>query len=190
IVNRLTQSPRFKTLKIILGDCGEVFSGLSISYFLIIKTVFSLRLKMIEAKNDTFTFGPFLLDVKERVLLRGSKPVSLTPKVFATLLMLVEKAGHIVEKEELISALWPNTYVDEANIAQNIFKLRKVLGKNRVGKTYIETVPRRGYRFLAIVNRSPDLTVDPNVRPPNKAPKELLENEVDRESRTIKSIAV
>ena len=141
---------------------------------------------MIEAKNDTFTFGPFLLDVKERVLLRGSKPVSLTPKVFATLLMLVEKAGHIVEKEELISALWPNTYVDEANVAQNIFKLRKVLGKNRVGKTYIETVPRRGYRFLAIVNRSPDLTLDPNVRNPN----ELLENEVDRESRTIKSIAV
>jgi TolB-like protein/Tfp pilus assembly protein PilF len=141
---------------------------------------------MIETKNDTFTFGPFLIDVKERVLLRGSKPVSLTPKVFATLLMLVEKAGHIVEKEELISALWPNTYVDEANVAQNIFKLRKVLGKNRVGKTYIETVPRRGYRFLAIVNRSPDLTLDPNVRNPN----ELLENEVDRESRTIKSIAV
>ena len=145
---------------------------------------------MIEAKNDSFTFGPFLLDVKERVLLRGSKPVSLTPKVFATLLMLVEKAGHIVEKEELISALWPNTYVDEANVAQNIFKLRKVLGKNRVGKTYIETVPRRGYRFLAIVNRSPDLTLDPNVRTPSKAPKEVLEKEVDRENRTIKSIAV
>jgi TolB-like protein/Tfp pilus assembly protein PilF len=145
---------------------------------------------MIEAKNDTFTFGPFLLDVKERVLLRGSRPVSLTPKVFATLLMLVEKAGHIVEKDELIRALWPDTYVEEGNVAQNIFKLRQALGKNRVGKPYIETVPRRGYRFLAIVNRSPDLTLSPSVRPHRKASKELPESYVDSESRGIKSIAV
>src|SRR5687768_5110224 len=104
---------------------------------------------MIASKNDIFTFGPFLLNAEERVLFRGHKPVTLTPKVFATLLMLVERAGHIVEKEELIRGLWPDTYVEEGNVAQNIFKLRKVLGKNRVGKSYIETVPRRGYRFLA-----------------------------------------
>ena len=74
--------------------------------------------------------------MKERVLLRGSKPVSLTQKVFATLLMLVENAGHIVEKEDFIRALWPDTYVEEGNVAQNIFKIRRVLGKNRVGKPY------------------------------------------------------
>jgi DNA-binding winged helix-turn-helix (wHTH) protein len=90
---------------------------------------------MMEPKNDTFTFGQFLLDVKERVLLRGSRPVSLTPKVFATLLMLVEKAGHIVEKEELIRALWPDTYVEEGNVAQNIFKLRLISRRFRGGVT-------------------------------------------------------
>lgn len=144
---------------------------------------------MIEPKKDTFTFGPFLLDVKERVLLRGSKPVSLTQKVFATLLMLVENAGHIVEKEDFIRALWPDTYVEEGNVAQNIFKLRKVLGKNRVGKPYIETVPRRGYRFLAMVNRSL-VTSDPIVSHSRKPPTGLPEREMDSESRRIKSIAV
>ena len=127
---------------------------------------------MIEPKKDTFTFGPFLLDVKERVLLRGGKPVSLTQKAFATLLMLVENAGHIIEKEDFIRALWPDTYVEEGNVAQNIFKLRKVLGKNRVSKPYIETIPRRGYRFLAIVHRPRD-TSDPIVSPSRKTHKDF-----------------
>jgi DNA-binding winged helix-turn-helix (wHTH) protein len=73
--------------------------------------------------------------------------VSLTPKAFATLLVLVEKSGHVVEKDELVKALWPDTYVEEGNLAQNIFKLRRVLGKNRLGQRYIETIPRRGYPF-------------------------------------------
>jgi len=139
---------------------------------------------MIEPNK--FSFGPFLLDVKERVLLRGDKPVSLAHKVFATLLVLVENAGRIVEKEDFIRELWPDTYVEEGNIAQNIFKLRKVLGKNRVGKPYIETVPRRGYRFLAIVNRS-SMISDPIVSHSRKASKAHPETEVDRR---IKSIAV
>lgn len=144
----------------------------------------------MKLKNDSFTFGPFLLEVKERVLLRGNRPVALTPKAFATLLMLVENAGHIVEKDELIKTLWPDTYVEEGNVAQNIFKLRKILGTNRMGKPYIETIPRRGYRFLATVNRSQDLAIEPNGNPYRKASKELSERNAKRESSTVKSIAV
>lgn len=141
---------------------------------------------MIEPGKDTFIFGPFLLDAKERVLLRGGKPVSLPEKVFATLFMLVENAGHIVEKEDFIRALWPDTYVEEGNIAQNIFKIRKVLGKNRVGKPYIETIPRRGYRFVASVNRLPE-TNEPVVTLFRKA---LPSQEPATENRKIKSLAV
>lgn len=145
---------------------------------------------MIKPKQGNFTFGPFLLDAKERVLLRGSKPVSLTPKVFATLLMLVENAGHIVEKEELIRALWPNTYVEEGNVAQNIFKLRKIMGKNRYGKPYIETIPRRGYRFLATGKRADGVTSNSNFTPSHKPLRELLEEGADGESSATKSLAV
>ena len=111
--------------------------------------------------------------------------MSLTQKAFATLLMLVENAGHIIEKEDFIRALWPDTFVEEGNVAQNIFKLRKVLGKNR-NKPYIETIPRRGYRFLAIVHRSRD-TSDPIV---SQMHKELPKKEVDTNGGAIKSIAV
>ena len=118
--------------------------------------------------------------------MRGGKPVPLPEKVFATLLMLVENAGHIVEKEDFIRALWPDTYVEEGNIAQKIFKIRKILGKNRVGKPYIETIPRRGYRFVASVNRSPE-TNEPVVTLSRKA---LSLRGPDRENRKIKSLAV
>ena len=87
---------------------------------------------------------------------REAVAVSLAPKAFATLLVLVEKSGHVVEKDELVKLVWPDSYVEEANVAQNIFKLRKVLGNKRLGEPYIETVPRRGYRFLGLVKRSKD----------------------------------
>lgn len=141
---------------------------------------------MIKRGNDTFIFGPFLLDQKERVLLRGGKPISLPEKAFATLLMLVENAGHIVEKEDFISALWPDTYVEEGNLAQNVFKIRKLLGTNRVGKPYIETIPRRGYRFVAPVNGFPH-TSDPVVTDSRKT---LAPPGPRNESKKIKSLAV
>src|SRR5215204_4568425 len=118
----------------------------------------------MKPKQDIFSFGPFRLDVNERVLLRKGKPMSLTPKAFATLLVLVEKSGRVVEKDELVRMVWPDSYVEEANVAQNIFKLRKVLGKNRLGEPYIETVPRRGYRFLGVIRASNDRSVDTEVR--------------------------
>ena len=98
-----------------------------------------------------FEFGPFRIDPAERLLLREGAPVPLTPKVFETLLALVQNSGHVLAKDKLMREVWPDTYVEEANLTQNVFTLRKVLGESRDGRQYIETVPRLGYRFGATV---------------------------------------
>lgn len=144
----------------------------------------------MKPKQDTFRFGPFRLDVTERVLLRRGKPVSLTPKAFATLLVLVEKSGRVVEKDELVRMVWPDSYVEEANLAQNIFKLRKVLGKNHLGEPYIETVPRRGYRFSGLVRAPKDPSADQEVRFSSDALQTVRKRNVSSKSQTIKSIAI
>jgi DNA-binding winged helix-turn-helix (wHTH) protein len=144
----------------------------------------------MKPQQDTFRFGPFRLDVSERVLMRRGRPVSLTPKAFATLLALVEKSGHVVEKDELVKVVWPDSYVEEANLAQNIFKLRQVLGKNRLGEPYIETVPRRGYRFLGLVRAPKDPSADQEVRVSSKALKTVRKRNVSSKSQTIKSLAI
>ena len=95
-----------------------------------------------------FTFGPFQMDVGERLLLRSGKRISLTPKLFETLLILLENVGHLVQREELICAVWKDTFVEEGNLAHNVSVLRKILGRAADGSSYIETVPRHGYRFL------------------------------------------
>lgn len=96
-----------------------------------------------------YDFGPFRLDVTERLLLRDGESLTLTPKAFETLLALAENSGHLIEKDDLLKRLWPDTFVEEANLANNISLLRKVLGDNPKGHQYIETVPKRGYRFAA-----------------------------------------
>lgn len=105
-----------------------------------------------------FRFGEFSLDTDQRVLLRDGKPVALTPKVFDTLLILVANNGRIVEKDELMNRLWPDTFVDEANLASNIKQLRKSLGDDARQPVYIETVARRGYRFIAQVKEREEQT--------------------------------
>ncbi len=106
----------------------------------------------MQAKH-AYEFGEFLLDETERHLLRKGQPISLTPKAFDILLVLVRRGGHMVEKDEMLKEVWPDTFVEEATLAQNIFTLRKALGqgKNGNGDLYIETVPKRGYRFVADV---------------------------------------
>jgi len=99
--------------------------------------------------QSLYEFGPFCLDTRERVLLRDRKPVSLKPKVYETLLALVSKSGHIVDKEELMRQVWPDVVVEENNLTGYIFALRKVFD----GHQYIETIPRRGYRFTAEVKQ-------------------------------------
>src|SRR5947207_15323373 len=101
--------------------------------------------------NHFYKFGDFTLDTEQRVLLREGKPMALTPKVFDTLLILVENSGRIVEKDELMRRLWPDTFVEEANITFNIQQLRRILSDDARNPRYIGTVARRGYRFIADV---------------------------------------
>ncbi|HKG22984.1 MAG TPA: winged helix-turn-helix domain-containing protein [Blastocatellia bacterium] len=100
-----------------------------------------------------YAFGPFRLDAAEKLLLKNEEPVPLTPKAFETLLILVQKNGSLVQKDELIAQLWPDSFVEENSLAQNIYILRKALGEGPGEHAYIETVPRRGYRFIAKVTQ-------------------------------------
>lgn len=99
--------------------------------------------------GDIFHFGAFSLDASERVLLRDGRLVPLPAKVLTTLLVLVRNKGHVVEKGVLMNEVWPDEYVEEGNLAQHIFMLRKTLGESVGRLKYIETVHRRGYRFVA-----------------------------------------
>src|SRR5438128_8654092 len=92
-----------------------------------------------------YEFGVFRLDAAERVLLRNGISVPLTPKVFDTLAVLVRKSGHVVGKDELMNEIWPDSFVEESNLTQNIFILRKLLGVTPEGQHYIQTVSKRGY---------------------------------------------
>lgn len=104
-----------------------------------------------------YEFGPFRLNVRERLLERDSELVSLTPKVFETLLVLVENGGHVLAKDDLITRLWPDTFVEESSLTQNISLLRRALDGSSGSRQYIETIPKRGYRFVPEVRR---LTID------------------------------
>ncbi len=99
-----------------------------------------------------YRFGPFHLDVRERRLSRGGEVIPLRLKVFDTLLVLVENAGRLVTKQELLDRVWPETTVEENNLNHNVSVLRKALGEKATGQQYIETVPRVGYRFAAPVD--------------------------------------
>ena len=110
-----------------------------------------------------YEFGPFHLDAKERLLLHDEAIVPLTPKAFDMLLALVENSGHLLEKNELMQRLWPDSFVEEGSLAQNVSLLRRVLGETLEGEKFIETVPRRGYRFIARVRGARD---DADLVPP------------------------
>src|SRR5215831_5218408 len=97
---------------------------------------------------EMYEFGPFRLDPAERKLLRNEELVVLTPKAFDTLVLLVRNSGHLMGKDELIRALWPDSFVEEGNLSNNIFVLRKALGDD---PQYIETIPKCGYRFVGTV---------------------------------------
>jgi TolB-like protein/Flp pilus assembly protein TadD len=103
-----------------------------------------------------YDFGPFRLDRIERRLLRGPRPVQLTIKAFETLLALVEGGGRVLGKDELIERVWPDAVVEEGSLNVNIYTLRKALGEMQGGAKYIETVPRRGFRFAAEVRATSD----------------------------------
>lgn len=106
---------------------------------------------MAKLNNNLYEFDRFRVDLAEKVLMRDGAIVPLTPKAFDTLVLLVEKGGHLVEKGELMNRLWPDTFVEENSLSQNIYLVRRALGEESRGARYIETVPRRGYRFAAPV---------------------------------------
>ena len=101
--------------------------------------------------NQIYEFGDFRLETAEQLLLRRGQPISLTPKAFDTLLVLVQSSGHLVEKDELMKRVWADAFVEEANLARNVWALRKTLEDDNGEHRYIETVPKRGYRFIAPV---------------------------------------
>src|SRR5258707_7072458 len=117
---------------------------------------------MVEGKHF-YEFGPFRLDPAERLLLRNNQTIPLTPKAFETLLLLVEHSGHLLTKDELMSRLWPGTFVEEANLAQNISAIRRALNGQSGGEQYIETVPKVGYRFTGSVRKLPSAAEAPSA---------------------------
>ncbi|HYP49763.1 MAG TPA: transcriptional regulator, partial [Pyrinomonadaceae bacterium] len=98
-----------------------------------------------------YEVGEFCLDVDRNLLLQNDEIVPLTHKALETLAVLVENNGRIVEKDEIISRVWQDTFVEEGSLTRNISTLRKVLGEEPGSNRYIETIPRRGYRIVAKV---------------------------------------
>jgi DNA-binding winged helix-turn-helix (wHTH) protein len=107
---------------------------------------------MFAAEDQVFAFGEFTLSPKERLLLCGHQPVPLTPKAFDLLVALVRRSGHLITKDDLLREVWPGTFVEEVNLTVHISGLRKALDRGAKRSAMIETVPTRGYRFVAPVN--------------------------------------
>jgi pimeloyl-ACP methyl ester carboxylesterase/DNA-binding winged helix-turn-helix (wHTH) protein/class 3 adenylate cyclase len=129
-----------------------------------------------------YKFGKFSVDVVERVLFDGAETVSLTPKAFDTLVLLIENCGHVLSKEEIMQTVWADSFVEENNLAQNISTLRKILGEGAGGAKFIETVSKRGYRFVARVEveeESGFVTIE------HTRARIVIEEEVDEEKETF-----
>ncbi|MEK6409210.1 MAG: transcriptional regulator [Acidobacteriota bacterium] len=106
---------------------------------------------MITTAKQGFAFGPFRLDLEERLLLRDGEPIDVTAKLFDLLALLVRNQGRLVEKEDILEKLWPDGLVEEGNLSVRISALRRALGEHASDPQYIQTVPGRGYRFVAQV---------------------------------------
>ncbi|HKU75783.1 MAG TPA: winged helix-turn-helix domain-containing protein [Pyrinomonadaceae bacterium] len=115
-----------------------------------------------------YRFGPYQLNAGEKLLLRDGEELPVKPKVVDTLIALIRNNGHVVSKEELLQALWPDSFVEESNLTHNISLLRRVLDEKGSGESYIQTVPKRGYRFVGEVKESfheiEDVTLDETTR--------------------------
>ena len=109
--------------------------------------------------KELYEFGLFRVDPQKEVLLRAGQPVALTPKTFQILLVLMRHHKEVVTKDDLMKAVWPDTFVEEANLSRNIFLLRKALGESPPDQRYIITVPGRGYRFAEDVRLIPEQEV-------------------------------
>ena len=127
---------------------------------------------MSSKTRDLYEFGPFRIDPDQRLLTRDHSPVPLQPKAFDTLLALVRNSQRLILKEDLMKTVWPDTFVEESNLTQNVFVLRKTLGEAPEGRRYIVTVPGRGYRFVEKVRTitEPEATEKAVGTPPEIPP--------------------
>src|SRR5215210_8698439 len=107
---------------------------------------------MSKSARQLYEFGPFRVDAAKRLLLRDGEMVSVAPKAFEILLVLLQNSGRVLEKDELMSKVWPDTVVEENNLTVNMSALRRALGESKGEHRYIVTVPGRGYQFAARVN--------------------------------------
>ncbi len=108
---------------------------------------------MRDSDGSYYEFGSFRLDPVRRLLLRDGSPVALPSKAFDALLILLENSGRVVERNDLMARLWPDTFVEDINLNVQISALRKALGENPAEHRYIVTLPRRGYSFVAEVSQ-------------------------------------
>ena len=135
-----------------------------------------------------YDFGPYRLDVLGHVLLRGDNPVALTPKAFDTLVVLVQNSSRVVDKGELLKTVWPETFVEEATLAQNIFTLRRALETDE-SREYIRTIHKRGYRFMGPVTQVPE---EGATVPQDQAKKQAAQSraaETAESEKLIRSLA-
>lgn len=145
--------------------------------------------------KQMYQFGHFQLDPAERLLLRHNETVSIAPKVLDLLLALLERQGSVVEKNELMQLLWPDTYVEENNLTVTMSALRKTLGEGKDGTKFIETIPRRGYRFVAQVTlqQSPPASAFPQIPAntvfPEAAPGDSEPEPVDGQAKHLREDA-
>ena len=111
-------------------------------------------------------FGPYQLDCERHLLSRDGKPVSLHEKTLQIFMVLVQRRGEVVSKDELMKAVWPDAFVEEANLSQNVFVLRKALGERPKENRYVATIPGGGYSFVATVEKplAPTLTIKKQLR--------------------------
>src|SRR5215831_42531 len=139
---------------------------------------------MTNGHSPLYEFGHFRIDFGERLLLRNGEVVPLPPKAFDTLVLLVRNSGRALDKSALMKELWPDTFVEEANLAQHISLLRKALGESPTDR-YIETVPRRGYRFLAKV-----VEIQNGADPPSAPPGSPLSSPYRFVGRALSALAI
>ena len=122
-----------------------------------------------QSTKQLYEFGPFRVDPEKELLLRDDEAVPLAPKAFQVLLVLIRHNKEVVTKDDLLKTVWPDTFVEEANLSRNVFLLRKALGENYQDHQYIVTVPGRGYRFVAPLTTS--------LLPPFPAPGKAARSE-------------
>src|SRR5258708_24803075 len=140
---------------------------------------------MAKQVKQLYKFGPFELHPAQGILLREGRIVQLTPKAVDLLLALVESGGRVVSKEDLLQRVWPDSFVEEANLSHNIYKLREALGDSADGEKYIETLPRRGYRFMAAVEQVHPDSGDVILEEHSRARVVIQESEISEASPSL-----